>query len=296
LQKILSGKLSGKEYWDSLYEPRRSQGSRALSENGLKILLKKIIGPKALEYIHEYVIRSYADYFLWDVIYKKYLPKAGGLKVLEIGSAPGEALVRLKKEFGLVPYGLEYSRAGAELNKAAFISHNINPDNAIYGDFFSDDFHKKYRGYFDIVISHGFIEHFTEVKDVVEKHIDLLAEEGRLIISIPNFRGINYILAWFFHKWFLPMHNLNIMRKKAFSQIFDKKQLRFLFCGYYGVFNLGLFANKKNSYFSRAALKICYNLQLILNVIFRLSFKSGLAESGLFSPYLIFIGVKKIEK
>ena len=43
----------------------------------------------------------------------------------------------------------------------------------------------------------------------------------------------------------------------------------------------------------RFVLNFCKKLQLILNVAFRLIFKDKGMENRLFSPYLLFIGVKK---
>ena len=285
------GKLTEKAYWNSLYEPKVLEQERRSSKRHLRLLIKRILvatfGGKALEYRH-----SYADYLLWNVIYKKYMPKAKGAKVLEIGSAPGWHLVRLNQTFGFTPYGVEYSESGVESNRKIFTLHNINPDNVIHTDFFSDKFHKQYKGYFDIVISRGFIEHFTDIEGVIEKHTNLLTEGGYLIVSIPNLRGANYILTWLFHRELIPMHNLSIMRKGEFSKLFDKEGLLTLFCDYYGTFDFGMFDTKRNSPM-RFVLAFCQRLQLALNVVFRLLFKDKGAKSRLFSPALIFIGVKE---
>jgi len=246
----------------------------------------------ATRFFENKFVRSYADYLLWDVIYKKFMPKIKGAKVLEVGSAPGNNLVRLSKRFGFIPYGVEYSESGVEINRKVFISNNINPDNVIQADFLSDDFQKQYNSYFDIVMSAGFIEHFEDVGDIIEKHINLLTEDGYLIVSIPNLRGANYVWQWILNRELLPMHNVDIMQKRKFSQIFDKVCLSTLFCDYYGTFNFGLFITKGNSPL-RFVLTSCKILQLILNMVFRLLFRKGGAESRLFSPYLLFIGMKK---
>jgi len=277
-------RLTQKEYWDSIHKAKAVKHKRHSLKENLKSITAGLLKNK--------FVRSYADYLLWDVIYKKYMPKIKGAKILEVGSAPGNNLVRLSQRFGFIPYGVEYSQSGVELNRKVFISNNINPDNVICADFLSDDFQKKYRGYFDIVMSAGVIEHFEDVKDIIEKHINLLAEDGHLIVSIPNLRGANYIWQWIFDRKLLPIHNLDIMQKKEFSEIFGKVCLSPLFCDYYGTFNFGLFITKKNSPL-RFVLTCCKILQLILNVVFRLLFRNKGLESRLFSPYLLFIGVKK---
>ena len=162
----------------------------------------------------------------------------------------------------------------------------------IRADFLSDEIQEQYTGRFDIVISQGFIEHFDDVEDVIERHIDLLAQGGYLIVGIPNLRGANYSLQWIFNKELLSMHNIDIMGKREFLRLFDTERLSTLFCDYYGTFNFGLFISKGNSPL-RFVLICCKIFQLMLNVVFRVLFRTKGAESGLFSPYLLFIGVKK---
>lgn len=276
--------LTEREYWDSIHKRKVVEQKQHSLKGHLKIGMGRLLDSKYM--------RSYADYLLWDVIFKKHLPKTKGAKVLEVGSAPGHNLVRLSRTFGFVPYGIEYSDSGVELNREIFSSNNINPDHVIHADFFSDEIRDQYREHFDIVISEGFIEHFDDVDDVIKRHIDLLAQGGYLIVSIPNLRGANYRLQRAFNKELLLMHNTDIMRRGEFLKLFDKACLSTLFCDYYGTFNFGLFISKSRSPL-RFVLTFCKVLQLILNVVFRVLFRGEGAESELFSPYLLFIGVKK---
>ena len=277
-------KLTEKECWDWVHERQALEPKDQFFLKNLKVLITKLFGKRSA--------CPYAEYIVWDVIYRKYMPKKEGMRVLEIGSAPGDHLVRLSRTFGFIPYGVEYSDIGVELNRKIFSLHNIDPNNVIHTDFFSNEFHEQYNGYFDIVLSRGFIEHFTDIENVVEKHINLLAKGGYLVVSIPNSRGVNYILQWIFDREILSKHNIDIMQKKEFSNIFDREDLTTLFCDYYGTFDFGLFVTKRGSLMHPVRL-FCKGLQVILNVVFRVLFKDKGAESRLFSPHLIFIGVKK---
>lgn len=272
-------KLTEKEYWNQIHESCVLEARGHPLKEAIKALITKLFGRRCL--------RPYADYLLWDVIYKKYMPKTKGAKVLEIGSAPGQHLVRLSQTFDFVPYGIEYSDVGAELNRKLFSLHGIDPENVIHADFLSDEFHREHKGRFDIVLSAGFIEHFTDVEDIIEKHINLLNTGGYLFVSVPNMRGVNYVLQWIFSKETLSKHDSDIMRKGVFSSVFDKKELTTLFCSYYGTFDLGLFIYRK-----KYVQSFCKVLQMILNMLFFILFRDKGAESKLFSPYLIFIGVK----
>lgn len=290
-------RLSEKKYWDSVHvqekddwdvkRPKESDHASASILKRLRETTKSLLGDRA-----KGLMSGYEEHLIWNVVYEKYIPRTPGAKMLEVGSAPGEHLVKLNKKFGLEPYGVEYSESGVRLNREIFSSNNINPDNVIYADFFSEEFQERYRESFDLVISRGFIEHFTDVEDTIRKHLNLLARGGRLIVVIPNLRGLNYVLGMMFHKEVIAIHNLEIMRKDVFSRLFENKQLRPLFCDYNGVFSFYLFNTKEHSPM-RHVLKVCFHVQLILNAAFHLMFKDKPVESGWTSPSLVFIGDKE---
>ena len=161
-------KLSKDDYWDHLYASRK----------GFPLW----VFPKG----------DYADYLLWENILKRYFSGIKGGKVLEIGSAPGEFLIQLSRRFDLAPYGVEITSHGAELNRSIFKSNNIDPNQVTQADFLSSDFQSKNQCTFDVVLSRGVIEHFTNVAEVIDKHINLLVPGGLLLVSIPHLRGLNY--------------------------------------------------------------------------------------------------------
>ncbi|MFC1822450.1 class I SAM-dependent methyltransferase [Thermodesulfobacteriota bacterium] len=282
-------KLTKKEFWESQYKERLSKKGRHVHKSLLKSLFRTLVGSKAIEYAE-----CYEDYLLWDVIYEKYFPKIKATKLLEVGSAPGNNLLKFHQRFGFIPYGVEYSVSGVELNRKVFISNGIDPDNVIHADFFSHDFQEEYKGYFNFVVSNGFIEHFSNVHEVVEKHINLLSDGGYLIINIPNFKGLSNILKRLFDRESLSIHNLNIMEREEFSKLFNKDPLFPLFCDYSGTFNLTLPSSiaEGHSNMSRAIKIMHLAVMNILNVSLRLSFKDTGAENKFFSTNLTYIGLK----
>jgi len=212
--------------------------------------------------------------------------------VLEVGSAPGHNLVRLHERFGLIPYGVEYSDSGYELNRRLFEACCLDTANVVKADFFSESFQAEYKNFFDVVLSFGFIEHFDEVGHVVEKHLNVLAKNGLLIIAIPNLRGLNRLLQRFFDSDVLAMHNLEVMDKERFAALFQSLQLTPLFCDHYGTINFGLFVTRKTSPIRKVILVSLKILQLLLNWLLRLFLGSRNVECRFISPYLLYIGVK----
>lgn len=279
-------RLTDKGYWDIVHN-RNEGGRKAPSlRSKAKVLIKRLLGQKVIG-----LMEPYSDYFLWNVIYRKYLCKKAGSRVLEIGSAPGNHLVRLQKELGLMPYGIEYSDSGAELNRRNFQENGIAPGNVIHADFFSEEFLNQYRESFDVVLSRGFIEHFTDVNGVIDKHLRLLKSGGRIVVIIPNFRGVNGLLLRLFQKNILLLHNTHIMAIAEFARLFEDKKLKKQYCSYYGAFNFGLFGVRKGSPL-RFLLRFCNMLQAPMNILFRLSIGGRAHSNGLFCPYLIYIGEK----
>lgn len=277
--------LTDRQHWDSLYDPDTADMAPVIP-NRLKTALKRLLGPTVLEYM-----RDYRDYLLWDVLYPKFLLAKEGAKVLEVGSAPGYHLIHLRDAFGFEPYGVEYSPKGAALNRKLFQLHGISSDNVIQGDFFSSQFQSKYEAHFDVVVSHGFIEHFADVESVVSQHLNVLAPGGRLVVTIPNLRGINYFFTWVFRKDLIPLHNLSIMHRDEFCKLFSRHDVVPLLCDYFGTFSFGIFGARPSS-MRRLLLMICGKLQRLLNAAFRVFFGARGAESRYFSPYLIFVGAK----
>ena len=289
-------RLTDQDYWDVIHlagsasQPRAQQTQQAVASavgRRLKSRIKSVLGTRLLERL-----RNYEDFLLWDVILPRYLSGREGDKVVEIGSAPGNRLVRLKQRFGLAPYGIDYSRVGVEVNRNVFAHHGIAPENVIETDFVASELPDQYREAFDVVLSGGFMEHFTDVGAIVQKHLRLLKPGGCLVVQIPNLRGVNFLLTWLFRRDVIPMHNLDIMKLETFASAFDAQGLEPLFCGYSGMFNFYMFDTPRGS-LMRFPLAVCQKVQLMLNLVFRSVFKDRGAESRWFSPSLVYVGIKR---
>jgi SAM-dependent methyltransferase len=279
--------LTQREYWDGVHaaEVPASEAPPATRGSRLKGLLKGALSPGLRARM-----RAYDDHLLWN-IYARHRPHRGATLV-EVGSAPGEHLIALRNAFDVVPYGIEYSAPGIAVNRRAFAAAGVDPGNVIESDFFAPRLLAAYRGFFDVVLSRGFIEHFADPRPVVDRHIDLLKDGGLLIVSIPNLRGLNRLLCALFHRDVLALHNLEIMALERFESLFDTARVERLHCGYFGTFSFGVFNTRAGSPL-RHALSVCQKGQLLLNLAFHTLLGDRGLESRLLSPGLIFVGVKK---
>jgi len=280
--------LTRREHWDAVHVSERAEAlkPREAEGKGLRRAIKRLLGNRFVE-----SMSSYDDHQIWDVLYRRHMPKPGA-SVVEIGSAPGEHLVRLSETFGLIPFGIEYSDEGVQVNRSLFKERGLDPDNVLAMDFFADDCLDRYREHFDVVVSRGFIEHFDEPGKVIDRHLELLKPGGLLVVTIPNLRGLNHALTRLFHPELIPMHNLEIMAKVPFLQLFDAGKVRPLVCAYVGTFSFYLFSVKAGSRLG-PILRACMKTQVALNVLFRAGLGDRGAENRFTSPQLVFMGVKR---
>src|SRR4051812_15040045 len=232
--------LTQQSYWEDVHR----------EHVGVRSMLSRLISPRAAEFL----LRRHTD----DVIYKTavgpHLPPRRDWRLLEVGSAPGDRLLFLHERFGYEPWGVEYTEAGVEANRALFKRHGHDPDHVIHADFFDPHFQHEHRGAFDVVFSHGFIEHFDDPASVVRQHLDLVKPGGRLVVHIPNLSGLNAVLTRFFNPRLLDYHNLTIMKRHAFARLFELPGLYTRFCDYVGIFTFNLQAPEPDSWKSRVHL------------------------------------------
>jgi len=266
--------LSKREYWADLYDAAQ------------------VVPIDKRSCVHR-ALRSYADVFLWDHLIPSALPAKPGLKVVELGSAPGANLVRFHQRYGCDVYGIEYTESGVAQNRALFAAHALDPAHVVHADIFDPELSTRYAGFFDVVFSFGLIEHFSDPQPAVERHMCLLKPGGTLILVIPNLRGIHHFLTVLFNRPLLALHNLPLMQRAAFQQLCSLSGTRSLYCGYYGVFTPDVHNTPPHSvkrHLLRCVKVACLPLQWLLRALRQY----GRWESSMFSPYLVFLGRKPI--
>jgi 2-polyprenyl-3-methyl-5-hydroxy-6-metoxy-1,4-benzoquinol methylase len=155
-----------------------------------------------------------------------------GKTILEVGCAPGKWLIFFAKEFGMIPFGIDYSQQGINLTKKNFEILNVDTFGLKSVDFLKakpDVLH-------DIVISLGFVEHFSRPNFVIQKHINWLKKDGLLIIGIPNFMGVYRPIQKILSDRILQAHNLNIMNLEYFYNIENVFNVKLIEACYLGSF------------------------------------------------------------
>lgn len=139
--------------------------------------------------------------------------------VIEIGCAPAKWLVHLGERYGARVEGLEYTEKGAAFSRANLEACGV--EGTIYhADFFT--FEPRAH---DLVVSLGFIEHFDDLEDVFARHVAFVAPGGRLVLGVPNFRGLNRLLQRWADPAYLRLHNLRAMDPQLWRRLASRHGL-----------------------------------------------------------------------
>ena len=180
-----------------------------------------------------------------------------GMRVLEIGCAPGKMLAWVAKVLQARVSGVDYSGYGINTAKELFDKLGISGDLRCE-DIFETSFKE---GSFDCVISCGVIEHFNNPKQLVDIHVRLVKPGGKAVIIIPNYGGVYGRLQQYFDPENLTLHNLDIMTPSSLKGLASLSIAENVRSYPFGRFSLMLILDKKLPKW------LAKSLTLFLNVI-----------------------------
>jgi SAM-dependent methyltransferase len=216
--------------------------------------------------------------FLFHDVLEKYVPKKQDMSFLEVGGYPGMWAIYFAKFYSAKSSLLD-RYADRNVIQALSKKNFVENIDVIEGDVFKLNPARK----FDVVMSAGFIEHFSDVSGVVDKHIEYLKADGTLILTVPNFLGLNGLLQKMVDRETYETHFLETMYDNKLKKIVGDKNMEVIFISYYGKFCLWLEdINNKPRWLRRSI----YLANVIGKFIARF-------ESRLFSPYLVIVAKKK---
>lgn len=264
-QEDPEGRLTDRAFWESTW----SSGADVETE-----------GPRW---------RSFADVELWDRLLPPLLAPLRGGRVLEVGCAPGRNLRRLAERFGLDPWGVEYTPAGAERTRAVMSALGRPASQVIEGDFFAPGWAPPEP--FDAVVSFGFVEHFSDPADVVARHLALLRPGGVLVVTLPNLRGLNGRLTSVLNPRLLAGHNLDLMTTAAVRALVSDADADVVFCGGYGGLDVGCLTASSAS--TRLALRGLRAGQWGINQALAALPAGAVPRGGWHSPYFALLATRR---
>lgn len=168
----------------------------------------------------------------YDQLIQQYIPENKNGTCLEIGSYPGPHLATFG-DLGYTLNGIDFNPDNDTGLPAWLSGEGYKVGRFLSADLFSFSTAEQ----FDVVCSFGFIEHFLNFEEVIQKHIDLVKPGGYLLITTPNFRGaIQHWLHKTFDKENLAIHNVKSMRPDLWQKQVTLNGFEVLYQGYFGGF------------------------------------------------------------
>jgi len=158
------------------------------------------------------------------VVFKKYMKRLSrGKNFIEIGGFPGLFAAYFHKH-GITDVTVLDFHMEREIvrNFEKINGLKENSIKCIHADFFTFRSEKKY----DVVFSSGFIEHFEDTRDVMRRHIELLSNNGQMLILIPNLLGLNGKIQRILDIENIEAHNLRAMELTSLQEIMHSFNLR----------------------------------------------------------------------
>ncbi len=151
--------------------------------------------------------------------------------IIEIGGYPGRYLAYLSDKYNLIPTSLDFNSDSEKISQSMEV-FDVKEFYTIQKDFFDYTPIQEY----DVVISNGFIEHFEDFDDALDRHLLYLKKGGTLFISIPNMRNYIKYYKYLVDKNNLDIHNQKCMKLSVFENFSKRNNLKTLYTNYFGSF------------------------------------------------------------
>lgn len=161
-------------------------------------------------------------------LFEKYLKRGGSC--LEIGCYPGNFLIYFSKEF-------DYDVSGIDIITSQMMKEtrdHLQANGVTASELLCQDFMEyKPLKLYDLVCSFGFVEHFPNYEEIIIKHISMVKPGGTLIITCPNFWGLQYLAHLLFDRECLSSHVISSMNLRKWRRILKSNNMRLIYHNYY---------------------------------------------------------------
>jgi 2-polyprenyl-3-methyl-5-hydroxy-6-metoxy-1,4-benzoquinol methylase len=248
---------AGKEFWDASWAARS---------------VPDAVDAREQRGAEGYVHRRFDNYFkrLFSGV------ETDQAKLLEIGCARSLWLPYFAGEFGFEVTGLDYSETGCEQERAILARAQVKGE-IVCADFFQPP--AEMLASFDVVVSFGVAEHFTNTADCIDAFARFLKPNGLMLTSIPNLKGLPGCLVKALNR---PVYDIHVpLDAQALAEAHRRAGLTVLACdnfmsSNFGVCNLEGIKPRTPSWLAKKS---------ILALLVRLSWLTWLVEDKLGSEF-----------
>jgi 2-polyprenyl-3-methyl-5-hydroxy-6-metoxy-1,4-benzoquinol methylase len=248
--------LTTKQYWESGYQRRNA--ITPININGYK---------------------NYCDKQIFHILESTDL---SGKNILEVGGGGSGWIVFLAHRYPDSMFTvIDYSEEGCSLVDDYARQHNLDNIKTICTDAFTPG---DYKGRFDIVYSHGVVEHFNNLSNALSALSEFLVDNGKMVTFIPNMAGILGLLTKLFNK---DVYDIHVPHDKySFKQGHIEAGLNIIDSNYICSNNFGVLSSCFNSN-EGWGWNIYKHLSRLSKVIWAFETKIfSFPSSRYFSPYI----------
>lgn len=188
------------------------------------------------------------------------IPKAKKNELaLEIGCAPGKWMLFFYEHLNYDIEGFEYLDTAAKKTIENLILCGV--DESRFEVKTSDFLKEKAIPFYTVVSSFGFVEHFENYQDIIQKHFEFAVDAGYVVIGFPSFRGLNYYIQQAIDMLagtnIIANHNINMMNVDMIEDVIQKLNKKIIYIDYIGGLEFGLFnMNEIRNIYVRLIVKI----------------------------------------
>ncbi len=207
-----------------------------------------------------------------------------GQRWLELGCSPGHFSSLLYRRIPFKPFGVDFSPE-AQLYVNTMAQHagaHATLFQADLRDFATTEL-------YDVVMSFGLIEHFSNPAEILEHHYRLCRKGGLLVVSIPHLRFLQWTYHFLFDRKDLAVHNVAMMNLRTFQTFSQVKNMETILLRHVGRIN---FWNVDESG-PRAIALLRKVASLAIRVLVNLILTNVLpGDKKIYAPWIVFVARK----
>jgi 2-polyprenyl-6-hydroxyphenyl methylase/3-demethylubiquinone-9 3-methyltransferase len=222
-------------------------------------------------------------------IFDRHGKLAPGCHVLELGCGRSRWLPFFALQRRCEVSGLDNEAFAAELARAN-LSGTGATGRILCGDAFDLERYRDLVGRFDLIYSMGLLEHFDDVIDRINSLARYLRPGGRMITTVPNMRGFNWLMQRLGSREILEMHV--VYDRKRLARVHEAAGLRTLAAGYVGFFDGHLSNADRAPRSARTRLRagLCRASNLLAEAWVRAGSGALTPELSWCSPHVYYVG------
>ena len=222
--------------------------------------------------------------YLFHEVFENIVATKNSKTAIELGGFPGYYTVFLKKQLGISKATLLDYFIHPGLIKQLCQANELAPSDIEIIE--TDLFAYTPTSSYDLVLSCGLIEHFKDTRDILDRHVQFMKTGGSLVVTLPNFRGMNGWVQKTFDKENYDKHELACMDPALLRTLLEELGLSVQQAGYYGKFSVWLEKKDSQSELAKLFVKGIWVLGKVWSKLFPF-------ESKALSPYILVVAEKR---